>query len=152
MFTVTRQRQWPDGDCVVEVSTGGRDYTNPDALVEKYAGEFEEFADPREAVKTAIEIARQWRRDSKHKVSIGVGSTLGMTMPFDRGTQREAIAWAKEKWESLPKCAGCGEPLPDKRERWHANEWDGLEYCSESCATRAAEFEAEQDAELSEEN
>ena len=43
MYTVTRQCQWPDGDNVVEVSVGGIDYCNPDALSPKYAGEFEEY-------------------------------------------------------------------------------------------------------------
>jgi hypothetical protein len=147
MFTVTRQRQFPDGEQVVEVSAGGLDYTNPDALGAKYAGEFEEYADPREAVETAIQIVRDWRKDSRSKVSIGVGSTHGMTLPFSPDTFAHARAWAKQVWESLPKCAGCGEPLPDnKRGRWSANDWDGLEYCSESCATRAAEFEAEENA------
>jgi hypothetical protein len=35
---------------------------------------------------------------------------------------------------------------------WHANDWDGLDYCSEPCATRAAEFEAQMDAEQAEAN
>ncbi len=145
MFTVTRQRQWPDGDNVVEVSHGGLDYCNPDALGAKYAGEFEEFADPRQAVETAIEIVRAWRKDSKERIAIGVGSTNGMTPPFSPDTFKHARAWAKKFWEKLPKCAGCNEPMPDsKRNYWRANDWDGLEYCSEDCATRAAEFEAEQ--------
>jgi len=38
MWTVTRQRQWPDGVDIVEVSAGGIDYTNPDALCAKYDG------------------------------------------------------------------------------------------------------------------
>jgi hypothetical protein len=146
MFTVTRQRQFPDGENVVEVSAGGLDYTNPDALGAKYAGEFEEFADPREAVETAIQIVRDWRKDSRSRVSIGVGSTLGMTLPFSPDTFAHARAWAKQAWESLEKCAGCGKPLPDSRKRWHEIDWDGLEYCCESCATRAAEFEAEEQA------
>ena len=146
MFTVTRQRQFPDGENVVEVSAGGLDYTNPDALGAKYAGEFEEFADPREAVETAIQIVRDWRKDSRSRVSIGVGCTLGMTLPFSPDTFAHARAWAKQAWESLEKCAGCGKPLPDSRKRWHENDWDGLEYCCESCATRAAEFEAEEQA------
>ena len=61
MYTVTRQRQFPDGENVVEVSAGDHNYTNPDALVAKYAGEFEEFTDPRDAVETAIQIVRDWR-------------------------------------------------------------------------------------------
>jgi hypothetical protein len=147
MFTVTRQRQWPDGTELVEVSCGGLDYTNPDALGKKYAGEFEEFADPREAVETAIEISRAWRKDSHKRIPVGVGSTHGMTMPFDSGTFQDARLWAKEVWDGLEKCAGCGNPLPDsKRDYWYANDWDGLDYCSEHCATRAAEFEAEENA------
>jgi hypothetical protein len=149
MFTVTRQHQWPDGNFVVEVSSGGIDYCNPDALTAKYAGEFKEFADPRIAVETAIEIVRAWRKDSGKHISIGVGSTHGMTMPFDSGTFKEARAWAKELWEKMPKCPHCSEPMPDdKREFWCANDWDGLEYCSEQCANRALEFEQEQMAEF----
>ena len=145
MFTVTRQHQWPDGAFVVEVSAGGLDYTNPDALVAKYPGEFEEFSDPREAVNTAIEIIRAWRKDSKHRITIGVGSTHGMTMPFDEGTFKHAREWAKQLWESMPKCA-CGEPLPDKRDRYRADDWSGEEFCSEACAMREAEYQAEQNA------
>ena len=149
MFTVTRQCQWPDGTNIVEVSEGGIDYCNPDALCAKYKGEFQEFADPREAVETAIEIVRAWRKDSTKRISIGVGSTAGMTMPFSPETFLGARAWAKEVWKRLPKCTGCNEPM--QKETWHANDWDGLEYCSEHCATRAMEFEAEQEAELEQE-
>lgn len=149
MFTVTRQCQWPDGGNVVEVSSGGIDYCNPDALGAKYAGEFQEFSDPREAVETAIEIVKAWRKDSGKRISIGVGYTHGMTMPFDKGTFKDARAWAKEVYANLEKCAGCNEPM--EKEKWYANDWDGLEYCSERCATRAAEFEAEQNAEFEQE-
>lgn len=146
MFTVTRQCQWPDGENVVEVSSGGIDYCNPDALGAKYQGEFQEFKDPREAVETAIEIVKSWRKDSRKRITIGVGSTHGMTMPFDKGTFKDARLWAKEVYAKLKKCAGCNEPMEKKT--WYANDWDGLEYCSERCATRAAEFEAEQQAEI----
>ena len=146
MFTVTRQCQFPDGANVVEVSVGGLDFCNADALSERYSGEFQTFSDPREAVNVAIEIARNWRKDSGKRISIGVGSTHGMTMPFDSGTQADAIKWASEVWESLPKCSGCGEAMQSAT--WHANEWDGLDYCSEPCATLAAEFEAEENARI----
>lgn len=145
-YTVTRQKQWPDGCQVVEVSSGGIDYCNPDALCAKYAGEFETFSDPRKAVETAIDIVRAWRKDSRTRVSIGIGCTHGFTLPFSPDTFLHARAWAKKEWDSLEKCT-CGEPLPEKKKRWRANEWDGIEYCSEDCATRAAEFEAEQEQE-----
>ncbi len=63
MYTITRQIQWPDGTSIVEISEGELDYTNPDALVEKYPGEFETFDNPIEAVNTAIEICKSWRND-----------------------------------------------------------------------------------------
>jgi hypothetical protein len=150
MWTVTRQRQWPDAANLVEISAGGLDYTNPDALTARYSGEFETYADPREAVEVALEIVRAWRRDSPGvRIEVGHGATAGMTMPFDSCTFKSAREWAKKAWANLPKCPGCGEPMPDdKRKFWHANDWDGLEYCSEDCATRAAEFDAEQETEF----
>jgi len=111
MYTVTRQLQWPEGRSVVEVSAGGPDYTNPDALVARYPGEFETFADPREAVKVAIAICRAWRKDGEKRASVGVGATGGMTMPFEPCTFKEARAWAERKYAKLPKCARCGAIL-----------------------------------------
>jgi hypothetical protein len=134
MYTVTRQRQFPDGENVVEVSAGDHNYTNPDALVAKYAGEFEEFTDPREAVETAIQIVRDWRKDTRDPVHIGIGCTLGMTMPFDPTTFKHAREWARKAYEQAPKCAECGSLLPPKRERFRHELSDGEEFCREYCA------------------
>ena len=153
MYTVTRQRQWPDGEQMVEVSQGGLDYCNPDALGAKYTGEFEEFSDIRDAVEIAIGITQAWRKDAKDRsISIGIGATHGNTIPFEAISFRDARKLAKRIWEATPKCSGCSEALPDgKRERRHANDWDGLEYCSEHCAERAAEWEAEEQAKFEQE-
>jgi len=151
-WTITRQIQWPEGDPVVEVSEGGIDYTNPDALVAKYPGEFEKFQNPIDAVDTAIEICRAWIKDGEKRAKIGVGATGGMTMPFDRGTFQEARKWAKETWEKLEKCPTCDEVVEDLREWWQAGEWigndflpyaDGGKYCSEYCAEKASIFNVE---------
>jgi len=153
VWTITRQIQWPEGDPVVEVSEGGIDYTNPDALVAKYPGEFDEFKDPQEAVDTAIEICRAWVKDGEKKAKIGVGATGGMTMPFNGGTFQEARKWAKETWEKLEKCPTCEEVVEDVQEWWQAGEWIGNEfypfdhldekYCSEYCAEKASIFSVE---------
>jgi len=116
MWTVTRQHQWPDGYLVVEISKGGIDYCNPDALNRKYPGEFEEYKDPTEAVDTAIKIAEAWKMDSGKRILIGHGATGGYTMPFDGMTlsQKNLAAlrkWAKKKLDALPKCDHCGEPI-----------------------------------------
>ena len=105
-WTVTRQYQWPNGNSVVEISEGGIDYTNPDALAGKYLGEFEEFADPRKAVETAIEICRSWRRDGEKKAYIGIGATGGYTLPFDRLSFKTAKAWATEIYRIQQKELG----------------------------------------------
>jgi len=147
MYTVTRQIQWPNGDPMVEVSEGGIDYTNPDALVANYPGEFQEFQDPREAVETAINICRSWRKDGQQDAKVGVGATGGYTMPFDGSTFKEAVDWAKEVWEKLEKCPTCDRITEDLQEWWSAGEWIGDEfyaydngdkYCSEYCAEKAS--------------
>lgn len=133
-FTVTRQLQWPEGSPVVEVSVGGLDYTNPDALVERYCGEFETYDDPREAVAAAIDICRTWRQDGERRARIGIGATGGMVMPFEPCAFREAKAWAEKTYQELPKCDRCGEVLP---ERYYYNLDDPeMKFCSEFCAER----------------
>lgn len=100
-FTVTRQLQWPTGDAVVEISSGGLDYTNPDALVQEYAGEFETYDDPQEAVEVAIAICRAWRKDKRPDAKVGIGATGGMTMPFDTCSFNEAREWARRRSASI---------------------------------------------------
>ena len=69
-FTVTRQRRWPDGLNIVEITQGGKDYTGSDALVERYPGEFQTYIGLEEATLAAISIARLWKHDSKGKIYI----------------------------------------------------------------------------------
>lgn len=144
MWTVSRQRQWPDGKCVVEISSGGRDYTNPDGLVPQYPGEFEEFEDPREAVEKAIAIAKAWQRDQPDEhVLIDHGATGGFTMPFDgqelsEDTYRGLRDWALGQWEKLVKCDRCGDIIPQSGRAKGGFTIDGNPemgtYCSENCA------------------
>jgi len=134
-YTVTRQIQWPEGAPVVEVSSGGIDYTNPDALVKKYQGEFETFDDPREAARTAIAICKAWRQDGKKKAKVGHGATGGMTMPFDTSTFKDLLAWADKTFEKLPKCDRCGDLLPEHY--YTIQELYGDKFCREYCAEMA---------------
>ena len=135
-YTVTRQIQWPYGTPVVEVSGGGLDYTNPDALVAKYPGEFETYDDPREAVNVAIAICEAWRKDDEPDAQMGYGATGGMTMPFDASTYEEARAWAQKRYETLPKCDRCGELLP--AQHYTVPQLDDEKFCREYCAEEAA--------------
>jgi len=122
---------------MVEISGGGLDYTNPDALSPKYPGEFDSFKDPREAVKIALEIAELWHVDDPTSdIQVGYGSTGGMTMPFDESTEIEIIKWAEERYKELLKCPQCGEIMPDNKEEiwWHELFEEG--FCSEYCAEK----------------
>jgi len=154
MYTVTRQLQWPDGTAIVEISFGGLDYTNPDALAAKYDREFDEFNSPVEAVETAITICKSWRADGTRKAKVGIGATGGMTMPFDTCTFHEARKWAKETYEKLDKCPTCGTVVEDLKEWYLAGSYypdefipydDGYKYCSEICAEKASEFTDEEE-------
>lgn len=131
--TVTRQLQWPDGLPVVEVSQGGIDYTNPDALSAHYAGEFQTYDDPVEAAQIAIAICKQWRKDGTPRARVAHGATGGMTMPFEPCSFKELMAWADKLKESLPGCARCGAVLGQAPYiRIHGDEGDM--FCSEYCA------------------
>lgn len=138
-YTVTRQIQWPDGTNMVEVSVGGLDYTNPDALSPKYPGEFETYDDPREAVKCAIAICETWRQDGAPEAQVGIGATLGMTMPFEPATYEEARVWADRVVERLSKCDYCGELLPKQCHIHPEMDDNDQRFCSEYCAEEAYE-------------
>ena len=135
-YTVTRQIQWHNGGAVVEVSSGGLDYANPDALVQKYEGEFQTFDDPVEAAETAIAICKVWRKDGAPRASVGYGGTGGITMPFDPCGYRELRKWAKKRYEQLPKCDRCGELLP-KHPYIVFDDPDLGKFCREYCAEEA---------------
>jgi len=154
MYTATRQLQWPEGTPMVEVSIGGIDYCNPDALVARYGGEFEEFSNPIEAVETAIDICRSWRKDGEQEAKIGIGATLGMTMPFEECSFESAREWAKKEYMSLPKCPQCGNLIEKKQELWTSGfvtseggfvpDGEYL-YCSETCAEETYEYADQQE-------
>lgn len=154
MWTITRQSQWSTGNQVVEISAGSLDYANADALCKKYKGEFETFADPREAVSAAIRIAEQWQKDNpKEKILIDHGSTGGFTMPFDgirltKKTKAELKKWADDLYEKMEKCDHCGDVLPEKGKRWGNCDYGEYNCCSEYCADK---YWAEQLADLHEE-
>jgi hypothetical protein len=123
-FTVTRQVRSIDGLSVVEISQGRKEYVNPDAIVQKFPGEFEEYVGMEAAVKAAIEIAQSWKKDvgRKKHIYIGVGCTHGMSVPFDvepanEKTFRRLLKEAKAFDEKLPKCVRCGDFLTNESYR-----------------------------------
>ncbi len=136
MFAVTRQHRWEDGLRIVEISCEGLDHCSPDALCRKYTGEFEEFPDPTDAVEAAIDIAESWRRDTRHRIHLGMGSLLDFCLveaePLNRKTRRDLRARAKKLRDNLPKCDECGDLLPPKPFR--VFDFPDFAFCREYCA------------------
>lgn len=137
---VSRQSYWgvePEDQNVVEIAAGGLDYANADMLSAKYPhlGEGEEYDDPRDALKAALEIRDAWRKDAPHLViNVAHGYTGGMTMPFEGTEDEKALwEWANTAWEALPKCDQCGGVLP---EEYFMDEFRELKFCSERCAEK----------------
>lgn len=148
-FTVTRQCRWQDGKSIVEVSQGGLDFTNPDALCKKYPGEFDTFSGKVAAVEAAIAIAKRWKADQPNEeICIATGCTHGMTMAFDEQPISDEVFAAlledaKQFDEELPKCERCGEILSGQT---YGNEFtimmdNEYPFCSENCANVAWEDE-----------
>lgn len=138
---VSRQHYWgiEERDAyVVEVAFGGSDFANADQLVAAWPrlGEGQTFNDPREAVEAGISIVRMWRK-TERRAKLAIGATGGHSLPFESKTFKEARAWAKKRYEQLPKCNECGE-LRDE-DHSYGNDFTMMEderypFCSESCA------------------
>jgi hypothetical protein len=106
---VSRQDYWgEESPLAVEIAAGGLDHANADMLGVAYEslGEGREYDDPREAADAAIAIAEAWRRDSGRpdEITVRVGYTGGMSIPFDEGTDEDARAWAERARAALPTC------------------------------------------------
>lgn len=154
-YFVSRQLQWPDGERLVEIAEGGRDYSGPDMLSTKYPGEGREYDDPREAVRVGLEILAAWRADQPETegdpIAIGYGNTLGMGLPITASEEEQVRAWAEEEYQSLRKCAECGDILTGSKRDWaqimqppdnvfayndDVDEEAKLYFCSERCGDR----------------
>lgn len=143
-YYVSRQVYYYSREQVVEVAVGGLDYAGSDMLVSKYAGEGCEYSDPREAVEAACRIAREWRADAgdvrpPFEIHVAFGYTGGCGMELEPSTFAEARAWAQARWEELPKCDRCGEPITEG-EGWRLTDFPSDErFCREYCAEMAAQ-------------
>jgi hypothetical protein len=158
-FFVSRQRYWgvePNRRNVVEIVSGGCDYANPDMLSPKYRGEAREYDDPRDAVRTALEIRDAWRANAPElEILIVAGSTGGFTAPLsdddDCVMDEKALwEWAEKAYEALPKCDECGGLI--RGNPFYLVDFVGeYRFCSERCADKAHSKLADENWELAEE-
>lgn len=153
-YTVTRQHQYPDGDFVVEISSGGFDNVNPGCFCSYYSGEGETFASAVQAVEVAIAIQEAWQADEPdEEIEIAMGNTLGATCNLEADEKEALLERAKKLDEEAKKCDCCGGILGDKT--WKlSDDWSGEIFCSEYCAekTRMHSEESEQEDDSDEED
>ena len=158
-YYVCRQWYYYSGELMVELTEGGLDYAGPDHLVEKYPelGEGDAYAKPQEAAVAAVRVMRAWQKDEPDKeVHLTVRTQLAgyFGMEGEPWTIRDIRLWAAEAWEKLPRCARCGEVVPEDGAYGNCRTvFDDNEYpfCSEYCAdqdwfeseTEREEYEAE---------
>jgi len=145
-YFVSRQAYFYNKCHFVEVASGGLDYAGPDMLAAdaryRHFGDCQEYADPRDAVEAAIRIVRAWRHDLRSVVRLTAKGVVGGAFGVEGEplTVPEIRKWADQEWESLPKCARCGKPLPCKRDRVQLIDDPGIgEFCSEECAQWVAD-------------
>lgn len=154
-FYVSRQVQWPTGDNIVEIAAGGLDRSGPDMLCSKFPDEGIEYTDPREALKVAFAIRKDWHEqlradacanpDISDEVRIEAGYNLDMIAACEEPTDVELHEWAEKEWEAAPKCGECGEVV---EESYYLPGLEcGLQFCSEYCADKyyASFMDSEED-------
>lgn len=146
-YFVSRQHYYYSGECMVEIACGGLDYANADMLVEKYVGEGEEYADPREAAIAAIEVCKDWRKDDQKDAKVTVVSTGGFSLEGEGMTFAQVKEWAEKAYEKLPKCDYCGELLGKETWQNEESDWTGFTFCREYCAEQAQTVEDETEVE-----
>lgn len=151
-YYVCCQLYYYSGERTVEITEGGLDYAGPDMLVNRYPGEGDAYQKPQSAALAALKIQKLWQVDRPdEEIFITVRSQLGgyFGLEGENMTSGEVAKWAREEWAELPKCARCGEVMP---ENGYGNEFTIFDneypFCREYCAD---EDQQEQWAELEEE-
>lgn len=151
-FFVTRQRNWPDGEHVIQIMRG-RTFDCVGAGHIGDVGECE-YQDPTEAVHAAKLAAGDWPKCEG--IEYGPISKPGqLYMEFARkDTERDyqdLDGWAQSELEHLPKCEHCGELL-GKTVYVNHFQGDDEKFCSSYCAEeyfRPSDDEEEDDELLS---
>ena len=138
MWFVSRQKYYYQQIKVVEIAYPSIDYSSPDMLIAKYAGEGESYDNPIEALESAINIMEQWQTDEPNKE---IGITYGSFNGYEGETYdnlEELKQIVQKEYEQLPKCAYCNE-LIDEKEYYINDDSQFTEekFCSEYHAEKA---------------
>jgi len=119
--------------------TYGKDFIHESVLKKKYAGEFEEFDDPRAAVETAILIKGLWEHDEPGtEIEFMFGSPIDERVACNGAADAEKLRnWALDRVRGFPVCEWCSY-----------REHPGIVFCSTVCGVEWLDDKNAADAEI----
>jgi hypothetical protein len=135
---VSRQHYFYQDILVVEIAYPSIDYSSPDMLVSKYAGEGKSYDNPIEALNVAISIMEAWKLDNPEEE---IGITYGSFNGYEGETYdnlEELKQLIQKEYDSLPKCSYCNELIDG--EEYFVNDdsqFNEEKFCSEYHAEKA---------------
>lgn len=139
---ITRQSYWHESGAYAVEIAASLDTSGPGALSAHYAGEMESYDDPREAVESAIQIARAWRNDLPDRQIIPVAISMNDIVypsledgydPTDIDECSKLRQWARERYDAMPKCDRCGSV--ENVSKWtQYDTGDEVMACGQFCA------------------
>lgn len=121
-YRIARVHSWPDGHFYIQV-TNCRDCMSADTLSPIYKEERQGYWDPREALKAAFAVRKQW----------GKAEYISLWDGEDDHNDDELVALAQSAYDALPKCELCGDLI-----EYETYQFDDIVLCSESCAEKVA--------------
>ena len=130
--------------------TYGKDFIGESVLKKKYAGEFDEFDDPRAAVETAILIKNIWQHDEPDiLIDYAFGSTIDQRVAcigtFSAETLRK---WALDRVRGFPVCEWCKEIIYSPDNIYTYQDYPDVIFCSPGCGVTWLDDKTAADAEI----
>lgn len=162
MYYVTRQSNFYDSGAYSVEIAGGLDNVSPGALAQTLNGDFSESSDPREAVEDAIRLRKEWIKrginnpdymtDGTIPFTLTAASSVGLYPTVEDGLTAAGLRrWAKAMYDRAPKCDKCGD-VCESADNYRDVFSEPFTACSDSCASRYVEDEAEFQARMDEED
>lgn len=135
MFFVSRQRVYPQKFLAIEITTNGKKAAGEDILPFNFDGEGKNLIDPRDAVRVAARIYKQWvaNRHPDENIFLILKQDKPIILEFSAKSIKYAENWAEKMYNSLPKCGSCNRIVKIKKS-CSMKVLDGY-YCSEYCAS-----------------
>ena len=115
-YFLSRQRDYTDNCLYVEVCCGGSKKAGKDILTTRFPAENKNYTDPRDAIRLAEELYRQWEHqyaDEQKKLRI-VGTNATLIFDFTTKGVAAAKTWADRVFATMEKCGACQKPMGNR--------------------------------------